>query len=189
MTEIIEVNAREILDSRGNPTVEVDIGLACGATGRAAVPSGASTGTREALELRDTDSLRYGGKGVSQAVGNVMDTIAPAIRGLDAADQAALDRTMIDRALDETLGTISQSSWLDLAELLPALYPSNENKTMDDWLAMMNIHMLARHDALADALATAQMLQVCLHQAETLDMTCPAHLLEMQKAQHWLGKR
>ena len=96
---------------------------------------------------------------------------------------------MIDRALDETLGTISQSAWLDLAELLPALYPSNENKTMDDWLAMMNIRMLARHDALADALATAQMLQVCLHQAETLEMTCPAHLLEMQKAQHWLGKR
>jgi len=105
------------------------------------------------------------------------------------AFRAEFDQSMIDRALDETLGTISQSSWLDLAELLPALYPSNENKTMDDWLAMMNIRMLARHDALADALATAQMLQVCLHQAETLEMTCPAHLLEMQKAQHWLGKR
>ena len=105
------------------------------------------------------------------------------------AFRAEFDQTMIDRALDETLGTISQSAWLDLAELLPALYPSNENKTMDDWLAMMNIRMLARHDALADALATAQMLQVCLHQAETLEMTCPAHLLEMQKAQHWLGKR
>ena len=96
MTEIIEVSAREILDSRGNPTVEVDIDLACGATGRAAVPSGASTGTREALELRDIDSLRYGGKGVAQAVDNVMETIAPAIRGLDAADQVALDRAMID---------------------------------------------------------------------------------------------
>ena len=96
MTEIIEVSAREILDSRGNPTVEVDIDLACGATGRAAVPSGASTGTREALELRDIDAPRYGGKGVAQAVDNVMETIAPAIRGLDAADQAALDRAMID---------------------------------------------------------------------------------------------
>jgi enolase len=96
MTEIIEVNAREILDSRGNPTVEVDIDLACGATGRAAVPSGASTGTREALELRDTDSMRYGGKGVSQAVSNIRETITPAILGLDAADQAALDRAMID---------------------------------------------------------------------------------------------
>ncbi|MGD8541549.1 MAG: phosphopyruvate hydratase [Desulfobacteraceae bacterium] len=96
MTEIIEVNAREILDSRGNPTVEVDIGLACGATGRAAVPSGASTGTREALELRDIESLRYGGKGVTQAVDNVIETIAPTIRGLDAADQVALDRAMIE---------------------------------------------------------------------------------------------
>ena len=96
MTEIIEVNAREILDSRGNPTVEVDIGLASGATGRAAVPSGASTGTREALELRDIESLRYGGKGVTQAVDNVIETIAPAIRGLDAADQVTLDRAMIE---------------------------------------------------------------------------------------------
>lgn len=105
------------------------------------------------------------------------------------AFRAEFDRTMIDRALKETLGTVSQSAWLDLAELLPALYPSNENKTMDDWLAGMKIGMLARHDALADALATAQMLQVCLHRAESLEMTCPAHLLEMQKAQHWLGKR
>jgi DNA polymerase-3 subunit epsilon len=105
------------------------------------------------------------------------------------AFRAEFDRTMIDRALKETLGTISQSAWLDLAELLPALYPANENKTMDDWLASMSIRMLTRHDALADALATAQMLQVCLHRAETLEMTCPAHLLEMQRAQHWLGKR
>jgi len=105
------------------------------------------------------------------------------------AFRAEFVRTMIDRALKETLGTVSQSAWLDLAEILPALYPSNENKTMDDWMRTMNIRMLARDDALADALATAQMLQVCLHQAETLEMTCPAHLLEMQKAQHWLGKR
>jgi DNA polymerase-3 subunit epsilon len=103
--------------------------------------------------------------------------------------RAEFDRTMIDRALKEILGTATQSHWLDLAEILPALYPSNENKTMDDWLASMHIPMLARHDALADALATAQMLQVCLAQADTLEMTCPAHLLEMQKAQHWLGKR
>ncbi|HSQ10378.1 MAG TPA: exonuclease domain-containing protein [Burkholderiaceae bacterium] len=105
------------------------------------------------------------------------------------AFRAEFDQTMLDRALKEHLNIVSQSQWLDLAELLPALYPSNENKTMDDWLAAMNIHMLARHDALADALATAQMLQVCLRQAESLEMTCPAHLLEMQRAQHWLGKR
>lgn len=96
MTEIIEVKAREILDSRGNPTVEVDIILACGATGRAAVPSGASTGTREALELRDKDAKRFDGKGVSTAVRNVIDEIAPAIHGLDASDQAGLDRQMIE---------------------------------------------------------------------------------------------
>ena len=100
MTEIIDVIAREILDSRGNPTVEVDVALACGAVGRAAVPSGASTGKREALELRNKRSKRYGGKGVTSAVKNVMKTIAPAIHGMDAADQVALDFTMI--ALDGT---------------------------------------------------------------------------------------
>jgi enolase len=96
MTEIVEVKAREILDSRGNPTVEVDVHLACGALGRAAVPSGASTGTREALELRDKRSKRYAGKGVGTAVVNVMSRIAPAICGLDAAEQNALDRRMIE---------------------------------------------------------------------------------------------
>ena len=95
MTEIIDVNAREILDSRGNPTVEVDVFLAGGAVGRAAVPSGASTGKREALELRDKRSKRYGGKGVRKAVDNVMKEIAPTILGLDAADQRLLDSHMI----------------------------------------------------------------------------------------------
>ena len=96
MTEIIEVKAREVLDSRGNPTVEVDVRLACGARGRAAVPSGASTGQREALELRDKRSKRYGGKGVETAVANVTRRIAPVVCGLDAADQATLDRRMIE---------------------------------------------------------------------------------------------
>ena len=100
MTEIVDVRAREILDSRGNPTVEVDISLACGAVGRAAVPSGASTGKREALELRNKRAKRYGGKGVATAVKNVMKTIAPAIHGMDASDQISLDFTMI--ALDGT---------------------------------------------------------------------------------------
>jgi len=95
MTEIVEVKAREILDSRGNPTVEVDIYLACGVMGRAAVPSGASTGKREALELRDKRSKRFGGKGVTKAVKNVLTVIAPAIMGLDAANQIALDHCMI----------------------------------------------------------------------------------------------
>jgi enolase len=100
MTEIIDVAAREILDSRGNPTVEVDILTASGALGRAAVPSGASTGKREALEMRDKRSKRYGGKGVRKAVANVNDLIAPEIIGLDAADQVTLDQKML--ALDGT---------------------------------------------------------------------------------------
>jgi enolase len=95
MTEIVDVKARQILDSRGNPTVEVDIYVACGAIGRAAVPSGASTGKREALELRDKRSKSYGGKGVTRAVKNVLNVIAPAIMGMDAADQIALDNHMI----------------------------------------------------------------------------------------------
>jgi len=95
MTEIIDVKAREILDSRGNPTVEADVHVSCGAVGRAAVPSGASTGKREALELRDKRSKRFGGKGVITAVKNVIDKIAPAVFGMDAADQVALDNAMI----------------------------------------------------------------------------------------------
>ena len=96
MTELIDVRAREIIDSRGNPTVEVDVTLACGAQGRAAVPSGASTGTREALELRDKAENRYMGKGVLNAVANVNEVIASEIIGYDAMDQAGLDRTMLD---------------------------------------------------------------------------------------------
>jgi enolase len=100
MTEIIDVTAREILDSRGNPTVEVDMMVSSGAVGRAAVPSGASTGKREALELRDKRRKRYGGKGVSKAVKNVKEIIAPVLLGADAADQAGVDRRLI--ALDGT---------------------------------------------------------------------------------------
>ena len=96
MTEIIDVNAREILDSRGNPTVEVDVVTGSGAMGRAAVPSGASTGKREALELRDKRFKRYGGKGVRKAVQNVLEEIAPAILGMDAADQRSIDLHMIE---------------------------------------------------------------------------------------------
>ncbi|MBC2715665.1 MAG: phosphopyruvate hydratase [Desulfobacteraceae bacterium] len=96
MTDIYDVTAREIIDSRGNPTVEVDVTLSCGAKGRAAVPSGASTGTREALELRDGDQSRYMGKGVHKAVENVKNIIAPQICGMDAADQLTLDNFMIE---------------------------------------------------------------------------------------------
>jgi enolase len=95
MTEIVQVLAREILDSRGNPTVEVEVVLQDGTFGRAAVPSGASTGEHEALELRDGDKGRYLGKGVTRAVRNVVEALAPVVVGMDAADQYALDRAMI----------------------------------------------------------------------------------------------
>jgi enolase len=94
-TTITAITAREIIDSRGNPTIEVDVRLACGALGRAAVPSGASTGEREALELRDGDKTRFGGKGVLHAVANVKSKIAPALAGFDACDQVGVDRAML----------------------------------------------------------------------------------------------
>jgi enolase len=95
-TAIDLVDAREILDSRGNPTVEVDVVLADGSVGRAAVPSGASTGAHEAVELRDGDARRFGGKGVRKAVTNVTDTVAPELLGMDAADQAGIDQLLIE---------------------------------------------------------------------------------------------
>src|SRR5579863_5494465 len=97
-TTISEIRAREIIDSRGNPTIEVDVRLEGGAFGRAAVPSGASTGVHEALERRDEEKGRYGGKGVRKAVANVNETIARHLRGHDAGNQAALDNSLI--ALD-----------------------------------------------------------------------------------------
>ncbi|MSU41474.1 MAG: phosphopyruvate hydratase, partial [Pedosphaera sp.] len=100
MTNIVNVLAREILDSRGNPTVEADVILSGGAIGRAAVPSGASTGEHEAIELRDGDKKRYLGKGVLKAVHNVTEKIAPTLLGLDALDQIAVDHAML--ALDGT---------------------------------------------------------------------------------------
>ncbi len=96
MSSIVDIVAREILDSRGNPTVEADVLLESGVSGRAAVPSGASTGTREAIELRDGDKGRYGGKGVLKAVENVNTEICEAIVGLDAVEQSFIDQTLID---------------------------------------------------------------------------------------------
>ncbi len=96
MTSIEFVHAREVLDSRGNPTVEVEVYLSCGVKGRAIVPSGASTGENEALELRDGDKKRYNGKGVLKAVNNVNEVIAPEIEGMDALDQVALDKKLLE---------------------------------------------------------------------------------------------
>ena len=100
MAAIVAVNAREVLDSRGNPTVECDIRLASGALGRAAVPSGASTGSREAIELRDGDAKRYLGKGVLKAVEHIKTEIAEALLGIDARDQCGIDQILI--SLDGT---------------------------------------------------------------------------------------
>src|SRR4051812_39517966 len=96
MSAIVDVIAREILDSRGNPTVEADVLLESGVMGRAAVPSGASTGTREAIELRDGDAKRYLGKGVLKAVENVNTEIVESLIGLDAEEQAFIDKIMIE---------------------------------------------------------------------------------------------
>src|SRR6187397_1856003 len=95
-TSITHIHAREILDSRGHPTVEADVRVESGALGRAAVPSGASTGEHEALELRDGDKSRFGGKSVRKAVANVNDKIAPILKGLDARDQANIDNKLIE---------------------------------------------------------------------------------------------
>jgi enolase len=94
--KILDIHAREILDSRGNPTVEAEVQLESGAWGRAAVPSGASTGKREAVELRDADGARYRGKGVRQAVRNIEETIAPEVEGMDASEQAAVDQALLE---------------------------------------------------------------------------------------------
>ena len=112
MTKIQNIEAREILDSRGNPTVEVDVTLESGAAGRAAVPSGASTGEHEAVELRDGDKKRFGGKGVQKAVKNVTEKILPALQGVDALDQLTVDATMIKLDGTETKSKLGANAIL-----------------------------------------------------------------------------
>jgi len=114
-TSITSVKAREIMDSRGNPTIEVEVGLASGDVGVAAVPSGASTGAREAVELRDKDPQRYHGKGVLKAVNNVNEVIAPAIIGMDAMDQRALDDTIIDLDGTDNKGKMGANALLGVS--------------------------------------------------------------------------
>jgi enolase len=112
MSTIVDIKAREILDSRGNPTIEADVYLASGAVGRAAVPSGASTGEHEALELRDGDKKRYVGKGVSKAANNVLKQILPALRDIDALDQLTVDRTMLELDGTETKSKLGANAIL-----------------------------------------------------------------------------
>jgi len=115
MSAIREIKARQILDSRGNPTVEVDVLLESGARGRAAVPSGASTGEKEAIELRDGDKKRWMGKGVSKAVANVSQSIAPKLMGIEALDQTTVDRTMIDLDGTKTKGKLGANAILGVS--------------------------------------------------------------------------
>ncbi len=112
MSAIVDIIGREILDSRGNPTVECDVLLESGAMGRAAVPSGASTGSREAIELRDGDAARYLGKGVLRAVENVNTEISEALMGLDAQEQTFIDRTLIDLDGTENKGRLGANAML-----------------------------------------------------------------------------
>jgi enolase len=127
-TNISEIKAREIIDSRGNPTIEVDVVLTGGARGRAAVPSGASTGIHEALELRDGDSKRYGGKGVLKAVGNVNGPIAAKLRGADGADQSAIDAALIQLDGTENKSQLGANAMLgvSLAAAYAAAAASNQ---------------------------------------------------------------
>ncbi len=128
MSEILDIRAREILDSRGNPTVEADVITADGAIGRAIAPSGASTGSREALELRDGDNSRYQGKGVLIAVNNINTTILDAVKGMDVTDQEALDQCMID--LDGTDNKSSLGANAILAVSLAAAHASAQEQQL-----------------------------------------------------------
>jgi enolase len=128
MSEIIDVRGREIMDSRGNPTVEADVITADGAIGRAAAPSGASTGSREALELRDGDKGRYSGKGVLQAVNNIGGELKEALLGMDASDQSALDRKMIELDGTDNKGRLGANSMLAVS--LAAAHAAAQEKAM-----------------------------------------------------------
>ena len=121
MSAIVDIIGREVIDSRGNPTVECDVLLESGVMGRAAVPSGASTGSREAIELRDGDKSRYLGKGVLKAVEHINTEIAEAVLGLDASEQAFLDKTLID--LDGT----DKSFKNDMTQFIDTPYPNGES--------------------------------------------------------------
>jgi enolase len=142
MSLIDAVRAREILDSRGNPTIEADVWLDDGAHGRAAVPSGASTGEHEAIELRDDDPARFGGKGVLRAVANVHDAIAPALEGMDAYEQRSIDRTLVE--LDGTDDRSGLGANAMLAVSLATARAAADSQGMPLWRSLggPNAHVL-----------------------------------------------
>jgi len=143
MNTIIEsVRSREILDSRGNPTLEVDVALLGGAVGRAAVPSGASTGAYEAVELRDGDKKRYGGKGVLTAVANVNDDIAEVVVGLDALNQRELDRAMIELDGTDNKGRLGANALLGVSLAVARAAASHTGQPLYRYLGGANAHVL-----------------------------------------------
>lgn len=141
-TVIKSIHAREILDSRGNPTVEVDVILADGSMGRAAVPSGASTGSREALELRDGDKSYYGGKGVLKAVGNVNGAIAEALKGADAVDQSAVDQKMLDLDGTEYKSKLGANAILGVSMAVARAAANAHGKSLYRYLGGDEAHLL-----------------------------------------------
>ncbi len=141
-TTIQTVHGREILDSRGNPTVEVDVTLADGSKGRAGVPSGASTGIREAIELRDGDKQRYGGKGVLKAVENVNTTIADALKGMDGADQAAIDNKMLELDGTENKSTLGANAILGVSMAVARAAAIAKGQPLYQYLGGADAHLL-----------------------------------------------
>jgi enolase len=142
MSTILEVHAREILDSRGNPTVEVDVTLENGIVGRAAVPSGASTGEHEALELRDKDGKRYLGKGVLQAVKNVNEIIAPEVVGMEAREQAAIDAAMLELDGTESKGKLGANAILGVSLAVCKAAAQTSNLPLFQYLGGVNARTL-----------------------------------------------
>jgi enolase 1/2/3 len=142
MSLIESIRAREILDSRGNPTIEVDVSLDDGAFGRAAVPSGASTGEHEALELRDGETSRFGGKGVLGAVANVHDVIAPALLGIDASEQRSIDRTLLELDGSDDKSTLGANAILGVS--LAAAKAGADSQGLPLWRSLggPNAHVL-----------------------------------------------
>jgi enolase len=139
---IRSVRGREVLDSRGNPTVEVDVTLESGVTGSAKVPSGASTGSHEALELRDGDKSRYGGKGVLQAVANVNEAIADKITGMDASDQRSLDQNLIDLDGTDNKSNLGANAMLGVSLAIAHAAAANEGVPLYRYLGGEDAHLL-----------------------------------------------
>jgi enolase len=142
MSTILEVHAREILDSRGNPTVEVDVTLENGIVGRAAVPSGASTGEHEALELRDKDAKRYLGKGVLNAVKNVNEIIAPEVVGMEAREQVAIDAAMLELDGTETKSKLGANAILAVSLAVCKAAAQTSNLPLFQYLGGVNARTL-----------------------------------------------